>query len=83
MSVIKCPVCDGTRLVSRPPWIAGDVMMWTDSQTGPYTCKTCNGNGIIDTTLFMFAGNWPGPCPLFKQIYLEKNEAGEMEAPTE
>ena len=44
----KCPVCDGTGLVSRPPWIAGDVTEWVDSSCGPYPCKTCNGVGILN-----------------------------------
>ena len=43
----KCPVCDGTGLVSRPPHIAGDVEIWTDSQTGPYVCPACNGMCIV------------------------------------
>ena len=43
----KCPVCDGTGLVSRPPYVAGDVDSWTDSQTEPYQCKACGDSGII------------------------------------
>ena len=43
----KCPVCDGTGLVSRPPHIAGDVTSWTDNSTDPHPCKACNGTGIV------------------------------------
>lgn len=43
----KCPVCDGTGLVSRPPWIAGDVYEWSTTGTGPYTCKVCHGTAIV------------------------------------
>lgn len=43
----KCPVCEGTGLVSRPPWVAGDVFVWSDTQTGPYPCRVCSGSGII------------------------------------
>lgn len=43
----KCPVCDGTGKVSRPPWVAGDVPTWTDSGTGPYECRACLGKGIV------------------------------------
>jgi hypothetical protein len=43
----KCPVCDGTGLVSKPPYIAGDVNVWSDSSTGPWPCKTCGGAGVI------------------------------------
>jgi DnaJ-class molecular chaperone len=45
----KCPVCDGTGKVSRPPHVPGDVNEWT-SGTGtgyPYTCNACNGKGVI------------------------------------
>jgi len=44
----KCPVCDGTGLVTRPPWVAGDQPTWTDSQVGPYQCRACHGAGIIE-----------------------------------
>lgn len=43
----KCPVCKGRGLVVRPPWIAGDQESWVSSDTGPYTCKCCNGSGFI------------------------------------
>ena len=47
MTYQKCPVCDGTGLVSRPPGIAGDTEGWLDNGSGPYTCRTCGGTGII------------------------------------
>lgn len=43
----KCPVCDGQGLVSRPPWIAGDVQSWSDSHTGSYECRACHGTGLL------------------------------------
>ncbi len=43
----KCPVCDGTGLVSKPPWIAGDQTVWVSSSSGPYPCKVCSGVGMI------------------------------------
>lgn len=43
----KCPVCDGTKLVSRPPHVAGDQPQWSDNGSGPYPCGTCNGTGVI------------------------------------
>lgn len=46
----KCPVCDGTGLVNRPPWVAGDVPAWTDSSLGPYHCRACDGTGILWST---------------------------------
>ena len=43
----KCPVCDGTGLVSRPPYIAGDQPTWSSTSLDPYPCKCCNGTGIV------------------------------------
>jgi hypothetical protein len=43
----KCPACDGSGWVSRPPWIAGDQQVWDDSSALPYPCNACNGSGII------------------------------------
>ena len=43
----KCPVCLGTGLLNRPPWLAGDQHEWSDGNTGPYECKACKGTGII------------------------------------
>lgn len=43
----KCPVCDGTGKVSRPPWQAGDVDQWLGTSTAPYPCNACNGSGIV------------------------------------
>jgi len=44
----KCPVCDGTGLVSRPPGVSGDQESWYGTwQAGPYPCKTCNGTGVL------------------------------------
>ena len=42
----KCPVCDGQGIISKPPWVAGDVNQWTSNQIA-YPCKSCNGSGII------------------------------------
>ena len=43
----KCPVCNGTGLVSRPPWVAGDVTGWSSTGTGPYPCRVCGGRGVL------------------------------------
>jgi hypothetical protein len=45
----RCPVCDGTGLVSKPPGIAGDVTTWMSSSSGPYPCRVCAGAGILAT----------------------------------
>lgn len=45
--VSKCPVCEGTGLVSRPPHVAGDVQGWSDSSTAPHQCRACLGKGYI------------------------------------
>jgi len=43
----KCPVCDGTGLVSTPPWVAGDQPVWVDTNAAPYPCKACNGTCLL------------------------------------
>lgn len=43
----KCPVCDGSGLVSRPPGVAGDQETWTSNSVGPYQCRSCNGEGLL------------------------------------
>jgi hypothetical protein len=43
----KCPVCDGTGLVSKPPGIAGDATTWASSYVGPYECQGCGGGGVL------------------------------------
>lgn len=42
----KCPKCDGQGIVSKPPLLAGDVFIWSSTQTA-YTCDVCNGAKII------------------------------------
>ena len=45
----KCPVCDGTGLVSKPPGVAGDQSTWSSGSgaVGPYTCHVCKGEGVL------------------------------------
>jgi len=43
----RCPICDGTGMVLRPPWVAGDVQQWASTGAGPYPCRPCSGGGII------------------------------------
>ena len=38
---------DGTKLVSRPPGIAGDAESWTAGDTGPWPCQVCNATGVL------------------------------------
>lgn len=42
----RCPVCNGQGIVSRPPYIAGDIYTWTSSQAS-WVCKACEGKGIV------------------------------------
>jgi RecJ-like exonuclease len=48
LAFLKCPVCDGQGLVSRPEWVAGDQLTWTSSEAGPYPCRRCDGIGTIE-----------------------------------
>lgn len=43
----KCPVCGGTGLVSRPPWVAADQSTFTSSSAIPRPCPTCCGVRMI------------------------------------
>jgi hypothetical protein len=43
----RCPVCNGTKVVSRPPGVASDQSSWVSSGVGPYPCVACDGKGII------------------------------------
>lgn len=45
MTPYKCPVCNGTALVSFPPGVAGDAS-WTGNNVGPWVCPACE-KGII------------------------------------
>jgi hypothetical protein len=42
-----CPVCNGHKTVSRPPWVAGDVESWVSTNTTGYECPACKGTGIV------------------------------------
>jgi len=42
----KCPKCDGQGIVSKPPWVAGDVHQWSSTQT-TFQCDVCHGEKII------------------------------------
>lgn len=46
-SISLCPNCGGQKIVSKPPYIAGDVNAWVSSGTPTYPCPTCDGRGWI------------------------------------
>lgn len=41
-----CPKCNGQGMVSKPPYIAGDVYEWSSSDAS-FACNVCNGAKII------------------------------------
>ena len=41
-----CPKCNGQGIVSKPPWIAGDVYQWS-ATSATFICDVCNGAKII------------------------------------
>jgi DnaJ-class molecular chaperone len=43
----KCPRCDGSGRLMKPPWVAGDQHEWSSTGVGPYTCPTCAGTGLL------------------------------------
>lgn len=42
-----CPKCHGQGIVSKPPYLAGDINHWSDSQ-GQHECNVCKGKMIIN-----------------------------------
>lgn len=51
----KCPVCDGTGLVSRPPGLAGDNEQWVANGGRTYECRACNGGVLYPEDVFLTA----------------------------
>lgn len=47
LAVFACPVCNGHKTVSRPPWIAGDQDSWPSNGTQVYPCPACGGTGLV------------------------------------
>lgn len=43
----RCPICNGTGLVSVPLGVAGDLPSFTSASAGPWPCRPCNGSGLI------------------------------------
>ena len=46
MSFQKCPKCDGQGIVSKPPYVPGDVSQWSSVSTA-FLCDVCKGSKII------------------------------------
>ena len=42
----KCPKCDGQGVVSKPPYVPGDVSMWSATCT-TFTCDVCTGTKVL------------------------------------
>jgi len=51
-SVVVCPNCNGQKIVSRPPWLAGDQQEWSSTGTDTYPCPTCDSRGYLLVDLF-------------------------------
>jgi hypothetical protein len=41
-----CPKCNGQGIVSKPPWVPGDVNQWISSSCS-FVCDVCNGAKMI------------------------------------
>jgi len=66
----KCPVCDGTGLVSKPPGIAGDQPTWSRNDASPYPCKACDGTGILRNNMSICIDfRVHRDCPLYHYTY--------------
>ena len=81
MTPHKCPVCDGTGLVSRPPFVAGDTNEWSSSSCGPWSCRACNGCGVLwanDSTEIIHKVN-AGLDPLVAKAHLDLRASNAKE----
>lgn len=38
-----CPKCNGQGIVSKPPYVAGDIHQWSSNSTSFFLCNMCNG----------------------------------------
>jgi len=47
MTIEKCPVCNGQKTVSKPPYVAGDIDHWMSCSMETYPCPTCGGKGYV------------------------------------
>lgn len=59
-----CPKCNGQGIVSKPPYVAGDVHQWSSTSTS-FPCDVCLGQKII-------AKPEPHPdndCPIGGRVY--------------
>jgi hypothetical protein len=49
-NVHLCPKCGGQGIVTKPPWLPGDVPSWVSHTTAPYKCNLCEGRKFIEVT---------------------------------
>lgn len=42
-----CPKCNGQGIVSKPPYVPGDVNQWIDTEVS-HQCNLCNGEMVIE-----------------------------------
>lgn len=55
----RCPVCLGTKVVSRPPGVAAD-QPFASTSCGPWPCGACGGTGILWSVTAAAAGKGEG-----------------------
>lgn len=73
MKWYKCPICDGSGLVSRPPGFAGDC----EQRTAPcsvFICNLCGGLGAIKE---QEEDGYMRPADTVKQIRQTQKEIDE------
>jgi len=44
---VRCPVCNGTCVVSWPPGVSAGQSFTTSGNAGPWPCRVCNGQGMV------------------------------------
>lgn len=71
----KCPKCDGQGIVSKPPYIAGDVHQWS-STSASFMCDVCDGQKIIPMALSRMPDDGWVKCS--ERLPDTTNEVGEL-----
>jgi len=67
----RCPVCNGTGKVSRPPGVPGDQRAWAATGTAAYDCHAVEPSVLRGTTVYR-CPLWPmgatGPAPVAPHV---------------
>ena len=78
IQVQLCPKCNGQGIVSRPPWIAGDVHQWSGGTASSFVCNVCNGARVIYPPQIGVANIVTAPLPEITSLKEENAKLHEQ-----